>query len=275
MKQSKYYTIKSKELIYRKDPKVKPFYIYILLSILSKIPTRLITRLSKFLGVLLNPLRLKCKFMVLNKELLFYLHSNLYDIAYHGGMPHELRISENVLRLTPENSIFFDIGCAIGWYSVLLSDKCKKIIGFDSHDKSSLLNTRLNRINNFEFYPYFLSDHQEPGDVETTTLDDLIEKGFPLPDVIKIDIEGQEYKVFLGARNLFINNPPKIVLVETHSKRLFSECLRFLKSFNYDVYSLGCPKVNTGGDIYPLLYSLETDAFTTRCQTRILLGFRK
>jgi len=190
-------------------------------------------------------------------------------------MIHELRVSENLRRLTPPNSIFYDIGCPVGWYSILLSDKCKKIIGFDPYDKSSLLNIELNKINHFEFSPYLLSDHQEQGEIEITTINNLIERNFPIPNVIKIDVEGAEYKVLLGAKKLFNINSPEIVLIETHSEKLFYQCLEFLKSFNYRVYNLGCPKINTGGDIYLISYNLETNVFSTKSETRILLGIKE
>jgi SAM-dependent methyltransferase len=239
---------------------------------LNKIP---IPKNMVILEMLCRGLHLKCRFTVLNREMKFHLHSNINQLIYEGGLIHELRISENLLRLAPNNCVFFDIGCAIGFYSILLSKKCKRIVGFDPYDKSSLLNISLNNISNFELIPCFLSDHKESSNVEIETLDSLIERGLPLPDVVKIDIEGEEYKVLLGAKKkLFDQKSPEVILIETHSEKLFYECLDFLKPFEYIIYNLGCPKVNTGGDIYPMSYDLETDAYSTKSQTRILLALK-
>lgn len=268
----KNYIIKS-DLLYRKYNNARPFYIYVLLLILNRIPKRFLA----FFEIILRPLRLKCSFRVLDKELKFYINSNFYnfyDFKYHGGSITELRISENILRLAPNDSVFFDVGSALGWYSILLSKKCKRIFGFDPYDNSSLSNIHLNKIDNFELYPYFISDHQESGKTIVTTIDSLITKGFLKPDIIKIDVERAELEVLGGAKKLFSTFPPKIVLVETHSEKLFYECVKFLESFNYRIYNLGCPKVNTGGDIYPLSYKLETDSFATHSETRTIIGLK-
>jgi len=270
MEESKYYKIRSAELLYSKGAKIEPWYLYIILALLNKFPTKLVMPLKVFF----KTFRIRCNFTVLNRVMHFYLYSNFYDFKYHGGMAHEIRVSENLLRLTPQSSVLFDIGCATGWYSILLSAKCEKILGFDPYDQSSLPNIKLNGIKNFELYPYFLSDHQDSGKVKTTTLDNLVKNNFPWLDIIKMDVECEEYKILLGAKDLFSSRPPKIVLIEAHSEELFYNCLNFLKSYNYNLYSLGCPKINVGGDIYPLSYNLNTDVFTTQSETRVLLGLK-
>lgn len=265
---------KKSDLIYPKNYRVKPYCIYILLLMLNKVSTSLLG----LFRIIFKILRLKCKFKILNKELHFYIYSNIESFKYHRGMACETRISENFLRLMPRDSLFYDIGCALGWYSILVADRCKKIIGFDPYDKSSLLNISLNNINNFKLYPYFLSDCQKTDStdsVEITNIDNLIKRGFLKPNVIKIDVEGGEYKILLGAKNLFDTIPPKLILIETHSEELFYNCLEFLKSFNYQIYNLGCPKINTGGDLYSNSYSLETDVFSTLSETRTLLGLKR
>lgn len=124
--------------------------------------------------------------------------------------------------------------------------------------------------------PFFLSNYQnDSGDAPVTTLDFVIEQGLPSPDVMKVDIEGEEYKFLLGAEKLFHTRPPQLVLLETHSEELFYQCLKFLQRFPYDVYHLGCPKINTGGDIYPMSYKLNTDVFTTKSEGRMILAVKK
>ena len=155
----KYYKIRSGDLIFRRYNRAKPIFMYLFLSMMSYVPKRYI----HFVSRIIDPLKLKSTFYVLNRKMNFYISSNLYDFKYHGGLMHELRISENLLRLCPNNAVFYDLGSATGWYSILLSKKCKKIYGFDPEDQSSLKNIRLNQINNFEFYPYFISNRQEGG----------------------------------------------------------------------------------------------------------------
>lgn len=264
---------KVSDLLYQnqKNLRAKPFFIFLFLAALNRIPKRILIAIGPFL----NFLKFRCKFTIFNKDLYFYadFKNPEYPIRYAGGMSHELRISENILRLARDNSTLFDIGCSFGWYSVLLSDKCKKIVAFDPNDDSSLPNIKLNKVRNFTFHSYFLSDRSD-SKRNTFAIDDLIKENMPLPDIVKMDVEGDELKVLSGAKELFAKNPPHLVLVETHSGNLFHDVLIYLESFGYKVYNLGCPKVNVGGDIYDNQYDLKTDTFTTKSEVRVILGLK-
>lgn len=74
--------------------------------------------------------------------------------------------------------------------------------------------------------------------VQVITLDDLWKGGAPMPDVIKMDIDGAEYLALLGAQQLLTRRYP-IIFLATHSPnrastvlrlaagdRLFAECFR-------------------------------------------------
>lgn len=271
------YIVKSGDLVYRKHLAARPYFVYLILSILNKIPLhRMPFWFSTALAIIFRTVGLKATFTILNRTLRFSIHSNIHDFRYHGGMAHEPRVSELLLRVAPKNSVLYDIGCAVGWYSILLAEQCTHIIGFDPYDDSSLVNTKLNGMENFELKRYFLSDHEGTSEeIQATTLDSLVSKGSLKPDILKMDIEGEEYKALMGAKNLFREYPPQLVFIETHSEELFYQCLEFLQQFNYEVHHLGCPKVNVGGDIYPLAYHLDTDVYATKSVTRIILGFRK
>lgn len=260
------------DLLYRKSQRARPLLSYALLATLPLIPSMF----DRTITSLCRALKFECDFTILNRSMRFHVHSNLEAFRYHGGFAHELRVSENLLRLTPEGCIFFDIGCSFGWYSVLLAKKCKRIIAFDPYDRSSLENVALNNIRSFELREVFLSDHCEERDgVCSRTLDSLIEGGeCPCPDVLKIDVEGEEYRVLCGGGRMFSQRPPALVVVETHSRSCFSHCLRFLHSVGYDVFHLGCPKIDLGGDIYPLSFELNGGGLSTTSETRMLLGMR-
>ena len=51
--------------------------------------------------------------------------------------------------------------------------------------------------------------------IETASIDQLIEKGFPPPDMMKIDVEGHEFDVLKGARKLLLAQKPLLSL-EVH-----------------------------------------------------------
>ena len=51
--------------------------------------------------------------------------------------------------------------------------------------------------------------------IETASIDQLIERGFTPPDMIKIDVEGHEFDVLQGAKNLLLASKPLLSL-EVH-----------------------------------------------------------
>lgn len=51
--------------------------------------------------------------------------------------------------------------------------------------------------------------------IKTMSIDELIERNFAPPDIIKIDVEGHEFDVLLGARKLLLAKKP-ILCVELH-----------------------------------------------------------
>jgi len=70
--------------------------------------------------------------------------------------------------------------------------------------------------------------------VETAALDDLYEKGeLPLPNVVKIDVEGVELAVLKGAELVFKKSLP-LLFLSTHSQKLYDSCLNFLASLGYN-----------------------------------------
>lgn len=159
-----------------------------------------------------------------------------------------------------ENEVFFDIGANVGVYSLVAAKYSKKkltIFSFEPafHNYPQLCrNILLNRcddcINPFQialsdntslqyFYYHDLvvaSSHHTIGEpiLQNTTfnpvfrqpvlafsLDDLIKKfGFPRPNHIKIDVDGNELKILHGLRETLQQPELKSILVEV------DECIR-------------------------------------------------
>ena len=67
--------------------------------------------------------------------------------------------------------------------------------------------------------------------IKTKTLDSF---NLRKVDILKIDVEGFEYDVLLGAIETIKRTKPKIIL-EAHSKELRRECEEILKSLNYEL----------------------------------------
>ncbi len=74
--------------------------------------------------------------------------------------------------------------------------------------------------------------------VKTVSLDQLYKQGnIPIPNYIKIDVEGAEMLVFLGARKILSNFHPTIFLA-THGELIRYQCCDFLKSIGYKLEAI-------------------------------------
>jgi len=84
--------------------------------------------------------------------------------------------------------------------------------------------------------------HLSPGgklQVQTVGLDDLISRGLiRTPDVIKLDVEGDEMQVLVGSRQALERAKPTILL-STHGPHVHREACEFLKSLGYQLQSIG------------------------------------
>ena len=84
-----------------------------------------------------------------------------------------------------------------------------------------------------------LSDQQDGFRVRLVTLDSLIaDNALPLPNLIKMDIEGGEVTAILGASKLLSSQRP-ILLLATHGAELHAACVKHLKDDGYSVEGLG------------------------------------
>lgn len=68
--------------------------------------------------------------------------------------------------------------------------------------------------------------------VPVTTLDDFVAGGGPLPQLIKIDVEGAEYEVLRGGARLFAKQRP-LIIVEVHRQQAADSISTWLEEFRY------------------------------------------
>jgi len=162
-----------------------------------------------------------------------------------------------------EGSVVFDIGANAGFYSLLASvlvGPQGKVFAFEplpqnlGYLKEHL---RMNRIKNVSVIDAAVAAcpgvaHFAAGltlsmghlaadgflTVRTVSLDEMVGSGkLPPPDCVKIDVEGGEAEVLLGAKLLLRELHPTIFLA-THSRGLHSTCCELLRSLGYSVEPL-------------------------------------
>jgi FkbM family methyltransferase len=69
--------------------------------------------------------------------------------------------------------------------------------------------------------------------VPAITLDDFVAAGGPQPNLIKIDVEGGEYEVFLGGKTLFATQRP-LIIAEIHHQQAADQIAPWLNEYGYE-----------------------------------------
>lgn len=97
------------------------------------------------------------------------------------------------------------------------------------------------------------TDDDERGaySVRVVALDDLVQQGELLPPrVLKIDVEGAEYRALQGCRSTLTHARPSILL-STHSRVVREQCVGLLAGLDYDVQPMFDPHgVDTQSELF-------------------------
>ena len=159
------------------------------------------------------------------------IKGNIILLPPHPGDISEGEIEKFISNLDYEECMW-DIGAHVGSVSIRLQYKFNKILAFEPHPENfSFLqeSISLNKINNIKAVSYAvgnvdgditmnvqplagsqigsLAEDSRLTDkiiVECKKIDSLV-KEFPTPDIVKIDVEGAEYKVIHGAKDTLEN----------------------------------------------------------------------
>ena len=184
----------------------------------------------------------------------------------------KLRVKRKYFRHEPEVSsllttlhgrVFIDIGANVGYYSFLLHDNFDKIIAVEPHPKNVQLIQKAKekyRYDKVSILPravgnktgktkLYLGSHrgghsllqsrrfiQKPNlnyiTVKAITLDFLL-RTYSNVDLVKVDVEGAEWKVLDGAKDVM--NKINAWLIELHDLTRKTELENLMKSFDYKV----------------------------------------
>ena len=177
---------------------------------------------------------------------------------------------EQVLPFTQSlfaNAIVYDIGAHAGYYTIIASRKVGeggKVIAFEPLPKNVFnleKNVRINKLENVRIVESAISDNDGTAlfsegkgsyegkidpcgkiEVNVKSIDSLVETGnYRKPDILKIDVEGSEFRVLLGAKNCLAKFRPRVFL-SIHSLEMEKSCISFLSSINYRILKLQCKK---------------------------------
>ncbi|MBI5688080.1 MAG: FkbM family methyltransferase [Verrucomicrobia bacterium] len=182
-------------------------------------------------------------------------------------------------RTVTPGSVVFDVGAHAGFYTLLasaLTGPTGRVFAFEpmpnniAHLREHL---RLNGAANVTVIEKAVADasgvatftacgsnfqgHLLPGgelQVETVSLDELVEQGrLPLPDFVKMDIEGAEVRALNGARKLLARRHPTVFL-GTHAMtdlgcNTHEPCCRLLRDLGYRLVPIGADTLDATDEI--------------------------
>ena len=156
-----------------------------------------------------------------------------------------------------EGDIFVDVGAGLGYYSFLLHDNFNNILAIEPHpqkverikrvkelygyDKVAILEAAISDKNGEErlyFGPsrgmHSLVYNHKHGysTVKTITLDSLLQ-GYDEIDLVKVDVEGAEWKVLNGTKNVM--DKIKSWVIELHDLKRAKKLEDLMKSHGYNV----------------------------------------
>lgn len=204
--------------------------------------------------------------------------SHRYVSGYWLGI-YELPIQECLVRELKGGDVFYDIGANAGFFTVLGS-RCVapegRVFSFEplpENVRSIRAQLGLNHAGNCTVIDAAVTDcggtagfcegrdtstahlKQENGggggvstmSVRCITLDDFTQTA-PVPDFIKMDIEGAELAALQGAERLLASESPPKMLMEFHDERLKAAACRMLTGLGYRFSTVSSDVVGTTGD---------------------------
>lgn len=227
------------------------------------------------------------------------------DIYLAGGKSHdsEIRLAKFLIKNLNTNDTFIDVGAHYGYFSLLASTLVGvkgKIIAFEAAPATfRILEKNKSKTNNVQTYNFAVSDtnnevlffefpnlyseyntldanqfeNQKWFDkskakklkIKAVTLDEfLLQKNYR-PKIIKIDVEGAEFKVLNGANKYLQHNSPIIVmeyLSDTRGNKSHIRAERFLKSLGFSaclINNQGAPKTVNDIGRYFKINKIESD----------------
>jgi FkbM family methyltransferase len=184
---------------------------------------------------------------------------------------YEAPVQAALAKYLRPNMVFYDVGANGGFFSLLgatLVGPNGKVVAFEPHPTTAKQLKKQMHINNMQHVDVVvaavsdkvgtakLSDDTSSDmlslvnahkskrtiKVKTTTIDQET-KSRPLPDLLKIDVEGAEIDVLRGAHQLICAKRP-ILLVEIHSPEIAIQYDELIAKFGYETQDLAGNKIS-------------------------------
>lgn len=166
--------------------------------------------------------------------------------------------------------VVWDIGANVGFYTIAFARLCGnngRVLAFEPFGSNVgylLKHVVLNKFTNVVIIqcalssqgglvPFSIGKHSSQGKIELTSsyrvpamaVDQFIaDGGGPMPDLIKIDVEGAEAAVLQGARGMLVKKRP-VIWLALHGYQERKDCTEILARVGYNFFRLDGTKAMT------------------------------
>jgi FkbM family methyltransferase len=156
-------------------------------------------------------------------------------------------------QLASQARVAFDIGANVGLYTLLFARRAPRVVAFEPLPRNIGYLERLVRLNHLEnvvVVPWAVTERSGVGSfvragdsslghlaengeqpVALTSCDEFVDRFGLTPDLIKVDVEGEEAAVLRGARQTLAKRP--VILLSTHGPAARAESLAYLRTVGY------------------------------------------
>lgn len=227
------------------------------------------------------------------------------DLYLIGGKSHdsEIRLARFITSFLESGECFVDVGAHFGYFSLLASKIVAnkgRVLSFEAASRNfELLKENCRGLANIELFNNAVSDSREmltfyefpalyseyntvdvsqfkqeswfkkykptQTQVQSLTLDEVLEEKKIVPAVVKIDVEGAEFKVINGMKKTLSENPVVVVMEYLHPSRhntAHQKAAELLKNLGFEQYIIirtGDLKQIDGIDEYLVRENLDSE----------------
>jgi hypothetical protein len=150
-------------------------------------------------------------------------------------MNYEYAFSKKIIEFSSKNKTVFDVGAQYGHYVTLTSKLYNKVYCFEGDDLGLFfLKKNVKNLNNVMVFNRYINDG--------FNLNDICINLNLVPDLVKIDVEGDEIEIIKNCQKLFEGNSS--FLIEFHRRKILKkykdqkvidEFFEVFKHYNYDI----------------------------------------
>lgn len=215
-----------------------------------------------------------------------FLWSTSSPYEYILGNYEDPKTQQQLLSWLNPASVFYDIGSNVGFHALLAGRviSAGMIYAFEPmpavreiFEQHISLNKKMMNAGSIRVLPFAIADrvkevefsndlHHRDGNtyilgsyvftgtqnkikVQCHSIDGLINQGYEIPGIIKIDVEGAEYEVLLGAKNTLQQYHPHILLAthDCHLHGVQKKCVQLLEELGYQVQHTGTHNKHMAG----------------------------